>query len=92
MICDDELNHAINRLCLHALSRFWVPDSSESRVHLQRLHTQGFLRVSCPVPRQAFPVGQTFTAQRHMQTQLMTCQFPFSASFQMREQTLTDFC
>lgn len=62
MICDDELKHAINRLCLRALSRFWVPDGSESRVHLQRLHTQGFLRVSRPVPRQASPVGQTFTA------------------------------
>lgn len=44
---------------LHALRLFLVPDSRKSGVHLQRLHTEAFHWVSCPVPHQAFTIGQT---------------------------------
>ncbi len=48
----------MNRFYLHALGLLLAPDSREGRAHLQRLHTEGFLWVSCPVPRQSFTVRQ----------------------------------
>lgn len=58
----------VDRLYLHALSLVWVPDSSNRSAHLQRLHTEGLLQVSCPVPCQAFPVRQPWHHETHTQT------------------------
>lgn len=71
----------MNRLYLHALSLLRVPDSSESGVHLQRLHTEGFLRVSCPVPCQAFPVRQPLMGPWHIETGLRTISLSFCVLF-----------
>lgn len=49
---------------LHLLSLLLVPDSRQSCVHLQRLHTEKLLWLSYPVPCQAFTVRQTFMGQQ----------------------------
>ena len=50
------LGVSVNRIYLRVLSLLLVAGSRKSSAHLQRLHTEQFLWVSCPVPYQAFTV------------------------------------